>query len=161
MFPALSFWVRPQVARTTPGGPRPCLRRHKRKWDVREKYFSNFKVIYNVYKFKYFHSSTLTRHILAVTCDLFDSIRPHVQQHSAADDAASQLKQAVQRQRGYIRFTPPLSSILNILLELQPPATGVWVPVSRGQQTANWPAICSNCSSNTGAFWVLLPSSHL
>lgn len=69
--------------------------------------------------------------VTSVTCDLFKGISPHVEKHGAVHDAASQLKQAVQRQSGYVGFTPSLPSVLHVLLELQPPVTGVWVAVRK------------------------------
>lgn len=38
---------------------------------------------------------SLSKIIKTITCYLFDSIGPHVQQHGAVEDAAPQLKQAV------------------------------------------------------------------
>lgn len=57
----------------------------------------------------------------SLTCDLFDGAGPHVKQHGAVQDAGPQLKQTVEGQRGHVRFTPPLTSVLYVLLELQPP----------------------------------------
>lgn len=57
----------------------------------------------------------------ALTCDLFDGVGPHVEQHGAVRDAGTQLKQTVQRQRGHVRFTPPLTTVFYVLLKLQPP----------------------------------------
>lgn len=56
-----------------------------------------------------------------LTCDLLDGVGPHVEQDGAVQDAGTQLKQAVQGQRGHVRFTPTLTAVFYILLELQPP----------------------------------------
>lgn len=56
-----------------------------------------------------------------LTGDLFDAVGVHVEQHAAVDDAAAELEQAVQRQRGHVRLAPPLTAVLHVLLKLQPP----------------------------------------
>lgn len=58
----------------------------------------------------------------AGTCNLFNAVSVHVKQHAAIDDAAPELKQAVQREGSNIRLAPPLPTILHVLLEFQPPA---------------------------------------
>lgn len=59
---------------------------------------------------------------LVRTCDVLYTVGPHVQHDGAVEDAAAQLKQAVERQRGHVGLAPPLPAILHILLKLQPPA---------------------------------------
>lgn len=59
----------------------------------------------------------------ALTCDLFDGVGSHVEQHGAVQDAGTQLKQTVEGQRGHVGFTPALTAVLHVLLELQPPET--------------------------------------
>lgn len=54
------------------------------------------------------------------TCNLLQQVSSHVQHDNAIEDAAAQLKQAVQRQCGYIGFTPSLPSVFHILLKFQP-----------------------------------------
>lgn len=44
-----------------------------------------------------------------------------VQQHRPRLETRPELKKAVQGQGGHVRFTPPLSSLLHLLLELHPP----------------------------------------
>lgn len=57
-----------------------------------------------------------------LTCNLFDGVGVHVEQHAAVDDAAAQLKQAVEGESGDIGLTPPLPTILHVFLKLQPSA---------------------------------------
>lgn len=55
------------------------------------------------------------------TCNLLDAVGVHVKQHAAVDDAAAELKQAVERQCGNVRFAPAFPAVLHVFLELQPP----------------------------------------
>lgn len=59
---------------------------------------------------------------MILTCDLLNAVSVHVQQHAAVDDAAAQLKQAVERQSGNVGFAPSLTAVLHIFFKLQPPA---------------------------------------
>ena len=56
-----------------------------------------------------------------LTGNLFDAVSVHVKQHAAIDDAAAELKQAVEGESGDVGLAPPLPSILHVLLKLQPP----------------------------------------
>lgn len=62
-------------------------------------------------------------HRALITCDLFNGVSVHVEQHAAVDDAAPELKQAVEGESRHIGFAPPLAAILHVFLELQPPAS--------------------------------------
>lgn len=52
------------------------------------------------------------------TCDVIDSVDPHIQHDGTIQNTATQLKQTVQRQSSHIGFTPPLPTVLHILLKL-------------------------------------------
>ena len=56
------------------------------------------------------------------TCDVLYGVGPHVQHDGAVEDAAPQLEQTVEGQRGHVGLAPPLPTVLHILLKLQPPA---------------------------------------
>ena len=66
-----------------------------------------------------FWRSSLGTNVL--TCDFFKSVGPHIKQHGAIQDAGAQFKKTVKWQRGYIWFTPPFTTVLDILFKLQPP----------------------------------------
>lgn len=55
------------------------------------------------------------------TCNLLNAVGVHVEQHAAVDDAAPELKQAVERQGGNVRFAPALPAVLHVFFEFQPP----------------------------------------
>lgn len=59
-----------------------------------------------------------------ITCDLLNAACAHVKQHAAVDDAAPQLKQAVQGEGGHVGFAPPFASIFHVLFKFQPPVRG-------------------------------------
>lgn len=60
----------------------------------------------------------LQRHTYTLTCDLLNGVSSHVQHDSAVEDAAAELEEAVERQRGYVGLTPTLPSILHVFLKL-------------------------------------------
>lgn len=88
------------------------------------------------------------------TCNLLNAVGVHVEQHAAVDDAATQLKQTVERQGGNIRFAPAFPSVLHVFLEFQPPE-GTWQRWDQGRSLANkWPRCFMACmTSLPGARW--------
>lgn len=70
------------------------------------------------------------------TCNLFHAVGANVQQHRAVDDAAPQLREAVQGQRGHVGLAPALAAIFHILLKLQPPAD-IGCDQPHGKKTAS------------------------
>lgn len=57
-----------------------------------------------------------------LTGNLFNAVSVHVKQHAAIDDAAAELKQAVEGESSDVGLAPPLPSVLHIFLKLQPSA---------------------------------------
>lgn len=56
-----------------------------------------------------------------LTDDLRQRVALQVQKHRSRLQTRPELKQTVQRQRGHVRFTPSLSSLLHLLFKLHPP----------------------------------------
>ena len=61
------------------------------------------------------------QHLQHLTNDLRQRVALQVQKHRSRLQTRPELKQAVQRQRGHVGFTPSLSSLLHLLLKLHPP----------------------------------------
>ncbi len=55
-----------------------------------------------------------------LTCNLFNAVCMHVEQHAAVNDATAELKQAVEGKSCDVGLAPPLPAILNVFLKLQP-----------------------------------------
>lgn len=99
-------------------------KRQKKEGKYKKKCFSGQLVLF--FSFLHFGSliiNTNFSHLApSATCNLFNAVGVHVEQHAAVDDAAPELKQAVERESSDIRLAPPLPTILHVFLEFQPPA---------------------------------------
>ena len=62
---------------------------------------------------------------ISPTSDLWHARGVHVEENHPRHEALAQLKEAVQGQGGHVWLRPPITTLLHILLKLDPPGVGV------------------------------------